>query len=611
MTHVNYRWAKDRSDLTQLALFNGVGVESWENVWGAFNGFTPRDAAELKRTSLLLRWLGRWEFIQGYDDWEPHTPAVQVSSATSVIAQNYSKGWQKTPEASCNASGTWDGFVSVDECLAKCEASQECQGVAIARLGFNGQYDCSLQSSVADCEYPSYGDTYTRQTPPAVPTNNGIYGSMFVRSGGHCVFTVVNRAYRHSSASLNLTRCPAAGPGAVVYDLYRGQQMNASSGQLALELVDRGMAAVLVLGAGWELQVSATELDEVLQASQALDQTGPVEKLSREWKYLEQKLQGMRDSERYTAAPTGMVEIPRTTFRFLTAGVELEAGCDRTEDELNICCSNAPCDTGDNTCSCGIASADEWGVDFQFPFDSRPKRYHARNITVGPVFLDKHLVTKLDYARYLNSSGYSPKDSTRFLFDWDNGTLPAGREDEPVVYVGIEEARAYCEWAGKRLPHSYEWQLAAQGGDGRPYPWGSAPPTSETTPVLSPGPALAPLPRVGSLPAGNSPFNVSDLVGFVWQYTDEFRDSHDRAVLVKGSGNYHPPQVSAAYPASLTFLNWYFPPALEVNKHNKYFLMSPSFERAGTLGFRCAADHAKGLPGPYHYEDADVQELMV
>ena len=63
------------------------------------------------------------------------------------------------------------------------------------------------------------------------------------------------------------------------------------------------------------------------------------------------------------------------------------------------------------------------------------------------------------------------------------------------------------------------------------------------------------------------------------RYTDEFTDAHTRAVLLRGGSNYRPA-------GSV----WYFPQAVELGTHNKYFLMSDSYERAGTIGFRCVTD---------------------
>jgi formylglycine-generating enzyme required for sulfatase activity len=78
---------------------------------------------------------------------------------------------------------------------------------------------------------------------------------------------------------------------------------------------------------------------------------------------------------------------------------------------------------------------------------------------------------------------------------------------------------------------------------------------------------------------GASPFGVLDLVGNVWQWTDEFRDEHSRAAIVRG-GSYYRPAGSV----------YYFPQARRLNQHGKYWLLADSTDRSATIGFRCVAD---------------------
>jgi len=187
-------------------------------------------------------------------------------------------------------------------------------------------------------------------------------------------------------------------------------------------------------------------------------------------------------------------------------------------------------------------------------------------------------VTNAHFKKFLEATHYQPADAHNFLRDWQNGSFPDGSADRPVTWVSIEDARAYATWAGKRLPHEWEWQYAAQGTDGREYPWGNAWVAADV-PATDTGRTEAPASDVRAHPAGTSPFGVEDLIGNVWQWTDEWVDTHTRAAIVRGGSHYQP-----------AGSRWYFPQAYKLSQHGKYLLMAPSLDRSASIGFRCVRD---------------------
>ena len=193
-------------------------------------------------------------------------------------------------------------------------------------------------------------------------------------------------------------------------------------------------------------------------------------------------------------------------------------------------------------------------------------------------YLDKYPVTNAQFLEFLEASGYMPGDTVNFLKHWEGGRIPLGMEDHPVVYVSLQDARAFAQWAGKRLPTESEWQYAGQGPDLLKWPWGNE---MDSTLCNSSSGATTP---VDAFPKGRSPFGAEDMVGNVWQLTSDVYDNGTYYfVIMKGGSHYEPTSSWWYVKGGPRPLDW----------HQQLLLVSPGFDRNSTVGFRCAADAEK------------------
>ena len=445
MVNISDRWNRDKTNDLQFAFFNGVGWESWENVWGIWNGITPRDAGATRRVATIERAVA--PFLSSAQ-WEPLAPMLRY-------------------------------------------------GVFSSRWPLD------------------------RQT----------------------LWTIVNRnEYDVDGPEIELK----AEEGLRYFDLYHGTELEPGrtpDGRtvLSFAIEAHGFGALLAT-----TTAPSGGIQALMSSMKQLSAT-PLASYSHEWRVLPQQILPLTTTQPPSASPAGMVKIPSAEFHFKVEGIEVEG-------------------------------ANDMGTDVQYPWEDSPRRFHAHPLQVKSFWIDVYPVTNAQFKVFLDTAHYRPPDDLNFLRDWKYGTFPAGWDNKPVTWVSLEDARAYAAWAGKRLPHEWEWQYAAQGADGRLYPWGNDW-NASAVPVPDRSRSMRGPDAVDSHPQGKSPFGVMDMVGNVWQWTEEFTDEHTRAAILRG-GEYYQPQGSI----------WYFPETYKLSEHGKLLLMAPGMDRSGGIGFRCVQD---------------------
>ncbi|WP_146591861.1 formylglycine-generating enzyme family protein [Puniceibacterium confluentis] len=196
-----------------------------------------------------------------------------------------------------------------------------------------------------------------------------------------------------------------------------------------------------------------------------------------------------------------------------------------------------------------------------FPDDLDSPR---RRVRVSPFRIAPHAVTNVEYAAFVDSTGYrtvAEQEGWSYVFhlflddlakypdyagpapwwrrvDGACWSAPGGprsdwqdRPDHPVVQIAWYDAFAYCRWAGLRLPREAEWEFAARGGLARKkFPWGNE---------MMPGgvhamntwqgefPAIntAEDGWVGTAPVGSYPpngYGLYDMTGNVWEWVQDY-----------------------------------------------------------------------------------------
>ncbi len=166
------------------------------------------------------------------------------------------------------------------------------------------------------------------------------------------------------------------------------------------------------------------------------------------------------------------------------------------------------------------------------------KPYHQ--VTLSEYKIDKYEVTAAAYKACIDSGSCSNENSLNQLYVDGSNAVQPGKESHPMNNVSWYGAKAYCEWAGKRLPTEAEWEKAARGTDERIYPWGNETATCEYT-IMSEGTSFDDMRmscgagnvawEIGSRAKDMSPYGVYDMTGNVQEWVNDWYDKDYYSVL--------------------------------------------------------------------------------
>jgi len=174
----------------------------------------------------------------------------------------------------------------------------------------------------------------------------------------------------------------------------------------------------------------------------------------------------------------------------------------------------------------------------------------VHKVVIEPFYLDKGPVSVAQFALFISKTGYLTEaerfgDSGVYGFDTGQWSLlkgaywkfplgpnaPEADPSHPVTHISWNDANAYAQWAGKRLPSEYEWEFAARNGSltDDKFPWGNQEQVNgkymantwqgENTSVVSPDDGYLYTSPIGVF--GETPSGLVDMSGNVWEWCSD------------------------------------------------------------------------------------------
>ncbi len=308
------------------------------------------------------------------------------------------------------------------------------------------------------------------------------------------IWTVVNRDNLTQTGHLEYL---SSGGGTRLFDLVRGEELD--HGQL--EIAPRGIGSIIAL---------------------------PSHRVDASLKTFLKQQSLKKPSNRQDRKTPPIVLVPTTPSLLHKAGKNMKS---------------IPAGT---TTVASVIRVRECGDYTYFPVENQvyPQLHQDKPLSAGITHqgfaLMEREVTNREFHDFITATRYHPKSTEAFLKNWQSGAPMPGEENLPVVYISLEDARAYARWAGMRLPTEFEWQIAVQT------------------------------------------HNLEH--GSVWNWTEsEHTDGHTTFSILKGGCSW-----------KAIGSEWYTesgpqPPERSV----KLIHFWPRMDRTETIGFRCAIDLAK------------------